>query len=39
MGRKMRFTMAGEAWPETSEPTNMPMAQNGSTPSTLIANS
>ncbi len=30
--------MAGAAWPETSEPTNRPMAQNGSTPSTLTKN-
>ena len=31
--------MAGAAWPDTSEPTNRPMAQNGSTPSTLTQNS
>ena len=36
MGRKIRFTMAGDAAPETSAPTNMPMAQNGSAPSTSI---
>ena len=30
--------MAGAAWPETSVPMNRPMAQNGSTPSTLTSN-
>ena len=39
MGRKIRFTMAGDAWPDTIEPTHMPMAQNGSAPSTSITNS
>ena len=30
--------MAGEAAPETTEPKNMPMAQNGSAPRTSMAN-
>ena len=38
MGRKIRLTIAGDACPETTEPRNKPTAQNGSTPSTLIAN-
>ena len=37
MGRKIRFTMAGEAAPETMAPSHMPMAQNGNAPSTSIS--
>src|SRR3954467_14518536 len=35
IGRKMRLQMATAACPDTSDPTNMPMAQNGKVPNAL----